>query len=136
MKHFIISLSLLLSLGFSSFANTNELEVPTEASSAKLVNMINNAEASDYKTYTKAAMFAINWNADLALAKEWIDHALSVKENSQTVEVLGDYYVRTGQVEKAKAAYFKALELGLFSVDQEDINRMQRKVLVYARPQK
>ncbi|ANQ50189.1 hypothetical protein MY04_2821 [Flammeovirga sp. MY04] len=136
MKQFIITLSFLLSLSLASFANTNDLELPTEESSAKLVKMVQGADKSDYETYTKAAEFAINWNADLEMAKGWIDHALSINENSKSVEVLGDYYVRVGQPEKARDAYFKALELGLHSVDQKDIDRLQRKVLVYARQYK
>ncbi|WP_281615391.1 hypothetical protein [Flammeovirga sp. SubArs3] len=133
MKKLFISLTVALLSVTASFANTSDLELPTEENNAKLVKMIKEADANDYITYTDAARLAVNWNGDLELAKEWVNHALSIQENSLSLEVLGDYYVRTGQVEKAATTYLTAIEKGIKKIDQEDMNRLQRKALVYAR---
>ncbi|AZQ63531.1 hypothetical protein EI427_15265 [Flammeovirga pectinis] len=133
MKNLFISTFLFLATIVSSFANTSDLELPTEENSAKLVKMVNNASPDDWKNFKNAALLTINWQGDLEVAKEWIDTALSIDENGLTLEVLGDYYVSKGDEVKARDTYFKALENGFASLDQKDINRLQRKILVYAR---
>ncbi|AZQ60805.1 hypothetical protein EI427_00830 [Flammeovirga pectinis] len=107
------------------------VEKPSDASAEKLVEMIENTTSSDWATYAKAAELSINWNADLALAKEWIDHAITVERNHKTLEILGDYYVRLGDEEKAFAAYMEAIEINI--TNTENLDRLQRKVMVYAK---
>lgn len=133
MKTIFLTLTVLISSFVSVFANTNDLESPDHEGSAKLVKMVEEAGENDWKTLKDAALLTINWNGDLELAKDWIERAITIEKNALTLEVLGDYYVRTGNVEKATETYFNALEKGVTNLNEEDIHRLQRKVLVYAR---
>lgn len=133
MKTIFLTLTVLISSFVSVFANTSDLEEPSHEGSAKLMKMVEEADKNDWRTLKDAALLTINWNGDLEIAKEWIDKAISIEKNALTLEVLGDYYIRKGNVEKATDIYFQALEKGITSLDEEEIHRLQRKVLVYAR---
>ncbi|MBD0404106.1 MULTISPECIES: hypothetical protein [unclassified Flammeovirga] len=108
-------------------------EYPESNENSELVKMVQKAEANDWATYTRAAQLSINWNADLELAKEWIDHAVTVDENHNTLEVLGDYYLRVGDVKNAYASYEKALLKDITSIDYNSRARLQRKILVFSK---
>ncbi|WP_044203283.1 hypothetical protein [Flammeovirga sp. OC4] len=130
MKKLFISLVITLS-SVVSFASN--LENTNESNTSKLSEMVAKAEANDWETYTKAALLSINWNADLALAKEWIDTAISIDENAKNLEVLGDYYVRLGQTDKALATYMKALSTDTVKIEKENRESIQRKIMLYGR---
>ncbi|KXX69590.1 hypothetical protein [Flammeovirga sp. SJP92] len=130
MKTLIIS---LIGLLFSANLFAAVPEYPESNENSELVKMVQNAEANDWATYTKAAQLSINWNADLELAKEWIEHAITVDENHDTLEVLGDYYLRTGDVQNAYATYEKALLKDITSIDYNSKARLQRKLLVFSK---
>ncbi|KXX70732.1 M48 family metallopeptidase [Flammeovirga sp. SJP92] len=130
MKKLFISLVIALS-SVVSFASN--IENSDESNTSKLSEMVANADANDWATYTKAASLAINWNADLELAKEWIDTAISIDENAENLEVLGDYYVRLGNTEKALETYMKALSTDITTIEKDLRDSIQRKVLVYGR---
>ncbi|KXX68531.1 hypothetical protein [Flammeovirga sp. SJP92] len=133
MKTIFLTLTLLISSFVSVFANTSDLEAPNDEKSAMLMKKVQKAEKNDWVTLKDAALFTINWNGDLEIAKQWIDKAIKIDKNALTLEVLGDYYIRTGNVEKATETYFNALEEGVTNLGKEDMERIQRKVLVYAR---
>lgn len=105
----------------------------TDNESSKLMKMINEADINDWETYTTAAELSINWNADLELAKEWIDHAITIDSNHKTLEVLGDYYLRNGNIEKAYATYEKALLTNITTIDKNSRASLQRKLLVFSK---
>lgn len=130
MKNLFLSLIITLSSVVVFASNSDE---PSTSNSAKLSEMIANADADDWATYTKAAELAINWNADLELAKEWIDTAMSIDENAKNLEVLGDYYVRKGDSKKAFETYMEALSDDVANLDAESRERIQRKITVYAK---
>ncbi|KXX68173.1 hypothetical protein [Flammeovirga sp. SJP92] len=130
MKKLFISLVITLS---SVVTFASNLENSNESNTAKLSEMIAKAEANDWETYTKAAQLSINWNADLALAKEWIDTAIAIEENAENLEVLGDYYVRLGQTDKALATYMKALSTDIANIEKANRESLQRKVMIYGR---
>ncbi|MBD0400317.1 hypothetical protein [Flammeovirga sp. EKP202] len=130
MKKLFISLVITLS-SVVSFASN--LEITNESNTSKLSEMVAKAEANDWETYTKAALLSINWNADLALAKEWIDTAISIDENAKNLEVLGDYYVRLGQTDKALATYMKALSTDTVNIEKANRDSLQRKIMLYGR---
>ncbi|NME69469.1 hypothetical protein [Flammeovirga aprica] len=130
MKKLFISLVIALS-SVVSFASN--LENSSETNTAKLSEMIAKADANDWETYKKAALLSINWNADLELAKEWIDTSISIEENAENLEVLGDYYVRVGDTEKGLATYMKALSTDITSIDVKHRDSLQRKILVYSK---
>ncbi|NLR94276.1 tetratricopeptide repeat protein [Flammeovirga agarivorans] len=128
--------TLFISLFISVFAMNVFAEIPEESKnseSAKLVKMVKEADVNDWETYTKAALYSINWNADLELAKEWIDHAIALDKNHKTLEVLGDYYLRIGEHSQALNLYMKALEINVTEIDKIAKDRLQRKIKVYAK---
>ncbi|NME67634.1 hypothetical protein [Flammeovirga aprica] len=133
MKTIFLTLTVLISSFVSVFAHTTDLEAPNDEKSAKLIKMVEEAGNNDWKTLKHAAVLTINWGGDLEMAKAWIDKAITIESNALTLEVLGDYYIKTGNVEKATETYFNALEKGVTNLGKEDMERIQRKVLVYAR---
>ena len=71
MKTLIISVLVSL-LSINVFALNPEKE--KGAKSEMLSEMIHNSNLEKWHAYKTAAEFAINWNSDLELAKEWIDY--------------------------------------------------------------
>ncbi|NLR92047.1 MULTISPECIES: hypothetical protein [Flammeovirga] len=126
----LVSLIVLL----SSFAVPTSLEeAPTEEKMSLLIKMVNSAENNDWETLNKAAQYSINWNADLELAKEWLDASLNISDNAEAYELLGDYHLRKGEITKAYGYYAKALQKGIFTLSKKDMHRIQRKNMVYGR---
>ncbi|ANQ48158.1 hypothetical protein KMW28_12175 [Flammeovirga yaeyamensis] len=127
----IFSIVLVSLITFTSFAKT--AEGPASDKMSKLIKMVNNADKSDWVTLNKAASYNINWNADIELAKQWIEASIAINDNAEAYELLGDYHLRKGDLEKAYENYYTALEKGMFSLRKSDFERIQRKNLVFGR---
>ncbi|NLR93297.1 MULTISPECIES: hypothetical protein [Flammeovirga] len=125
----LLSLFVLL----SSFNTVSAEEAPAEEKMSLLIKMVNSADKNDWQTLNKAAMFCINWNADLELAKQWIEASIQISDNPEAYELMGDYYLRTGNLRKAYGYYLTSLEKGLFSLNREDLIRIQRKNVTFGR---
>lgn len=95
--------------------------------------MVDAADKDDWQTLNLAASLSINWNADLELAKQWVEASIEINDNPEGYEILGDYYLRKGEMKKAYDNYFTALEKGIFSLSKKDRDRVQRKVLNFGR---
>ncbi|NME71184.1 hypothetical protein [Flammeovirga aprica] len=132
MKTQFVTLLISLASLFSSFATAGILS-PANEKNSKLIKMVNKADKNDWRTLNKAARLSINWNADLELAKQWLEASIFITENSEAYEILGDYYLRKGDMQKAYDHYFKAFETGMFTLDKKDKDRIQRKVLCFGR---
>ncbi|OHX65208.1 hypothetical protein [Flammeovirga pacifica] len=125
----IFSLVLITIFSFSSFANVEE--APTSDKMSKLIKMVNKADKDDWQTLNKAASFNINWNADLELAKQWLDASIQINDNPEAYELIGDYHLRKGDMKKAYNYYHQALLKGVFTLNESDFERIQRKTLVF-----
>ncbi|MBD0403962.1 hypothetical protein [Flammeovirga sp. EKP202] len=132
MKKQFVTLLVSLATLFSTFAYAGVLS-PANEKNSKLIRMVNNADKNDWQTLNKAARLSINWNADLELAKQWLKASIDISENAEAFEILGDYYLRKGDVQKAYDHYYKAFEIGLFKLEKADLERIQRKVLCFGR---
>lgn len=130
MKKLFVSLFLLISL--ASFAKAEDFG-PMNEKTSKLIKMVNKAHKNDWKTLNLAARLSINWNADLELAKEWLDASIFINENAEAYEIIGDYYLRKGDSKEAYNHYHKALEIGMFTLPKKDFDRVQRKALCFGK---
>ncbi|AZQ62262.1 hypothetical protein EI427_08435 [Flammeovirga pectinis] len=128
MKTLFSIFSVLLIFSLSSFA-----DAPNDEKSAKLIKIVNKADKNDWQTLNKAAALAINWNADLELAKTWIESSILISDNAEAYEVLGDYYLRKGDTQNAYKNYNLSLEKGMFKLESKDFDRIQRKVLTFGK---
>ncbi|AZQ64039.1 hypothetical protein EI427_17940 [Flammeovirga pectinis] len=134
MKTIISSAFISLFILLSSFSPiTIEEDSPNSEKVSLLVKMVNDADKQDWKVLNKAAQFCINWNADLELAKEWIDKSIAISDNAQAYEVLGDYHLRKGDIYNAYKNYAIALEKGMFTLSKTELESIQRKNLVFGR---
>ncbi|OHX65207.1 hypothetical protein [Flammeovirga pacifica] len=127
----IITIAVITLFSFSSFANVED--APTSDKMSKLIKMVNSAEKGDWYILNKAASFNINWNADLELAKQWLDASIQINDNAEAYELIGDYHLRKGDMEKAYEYYYKSLMKGMFTLNKKDLDRVQRKNLVFGR---
>ncbi|KXX66967.1 hypothetical protein [Flammeovirga sp. SJP92] len=132
MKKQFITLLLSIATLFSSFAFAGTLNTANEKNS-KLIRMVDKADKNDWKTLNLAARLSINWNADLELAKQWLQASIKINDNPEAYEILGDYHLRKGDAKKAYEHYYKAAKMGLFKLDKKDLDRIQRKVLLFGR---
>ncbi|MBB6461187.1 hypothetical protein [Flammeovirga kamogawensis] len=128
MKALFSIFSVVLFFSLSTFA-----DAPNDEKSAKLIRIVNKADKNDWRTLNKAAALAINWNADLELAKSWVEASILISDNAEAYELLGDYYLRKGDTKNAYKNYNLSLEKGMFNLGAKDFDRIQRKVLTFGK---
>lgn len=127
MKTLIVALLISFSSLLSISVTAAPLGVMGEKNS-KLIRMVDNAHRDDWQTLNLAASLSINWNADLELAKQWLEASLKIQDSPETYEILGDYYLRRGDIKKAYEHYFIAYDKGMFTLSDEVRSRIQMKL--------
>lgn len=112
----------------SLFANTTDNE---DLEIKELRATVENAEANDWATYAKAAESCIRLEANLSEAYVWIEKSIEINENSENLEVKGDYLRLNGVDDLAIETYNQAILKGM--EEGKNIEKLQWKVLKLSR---
>ena len=104
----MITLALAFALASTSiFANvSNDKGIEKARTAAK------NAAQDDWKTLNKSAKFLIKKNIHMDEALAWLEKSISIKKNTENLELLGDYYVKIGNNRQAMISYIEVIKFG------------------------
>jgi len=133
MKNYILPLLTITILLFS-FNTPSKCEDDTKSKNRKHIEeQLENISSNDWETYGKCGALALNWNLDIEYAKTLIDKSISINSNYVNLETLGDYYYKIEDLDKELKYYYIALNDVMFKNDQDNLNRLQMKILTYSK---
>lgn len=104
----MITLALVFTLASTSmYANVGNDKGVEKARTA-----VKNAAPEDWKTLTKSAKYLIKKNIHMDEALTWLEKSITIKKNTENLELLGDYYVKIGNNRQAMISYIEVIKFG------------------------
>lgn len=98
----------------------------------KVLNKARKAVASNFdnswKVFAQSASMIIEKDIALEEAKEWLEASLKIQKTSFNLEVMGDYYLATGDKETAIKYYYESLLLLKETALNPDTGQLQAKI--------
>lgn len=104
----MITLAFVLTLA-TSFTLANAIN---DKAVEKARAAVEKAASDDWQTLAKSAKVLIRKNAHLDEALTWIEKSISINKNVQNLELLGDFYAKTGNNRQAMISYIEVIKLG------------------------
>jgi hypothetical protein len=129
----ILNIIPVLTLTFLAFQFTYAEDLTCEEEEiliTKLTKTVGKANPKDWKTPAHCASDIINLRIKSAVALEWINKSIEIKETVYNRVVKGDYYIVNEEPQKALDEYIRAINLAREKEKKELIPDIQWKVLV------
>ena len=73
---------------------------------------VEKAAVDDWETLTKSAKVCIRKNVNMEEALTWLNKSVAINKNTETLELLGDYYVKSNDHKRAVGYYVESMKAG------------------------
>ncbi len=98
----------------------------------KVLNKARKAVASNFdnswKVFAQSASMVIDQDIALEEAKEWLEASMKIQKTPFNLEVMGDYYIATGDKKTAIKYYYESLLLLKENTLDPDTGELQAKI--------
>lgn len=89
---------------------------------------VEKAAADDWKTLAKSAKVCIRKNVNMDEALAWLNKSVVISKNSENLELLGDYYVKTNELRKGVGYYVESMKVGKSNNFSFNTSRLEGKI--------
>lgn len=123
-----LSLMITLALVFTLASTSTYAKVSNDKGVEKARIAVKNAAPDDWKTLTKSAKFLIKKNIHMDEALTWLEKSIAIDKNTENLELLGDYYLETGNNRLAMISYIEVIKLEKAENSNFNTSALQDKI--------